>query len=103
MTWDIGEETRETFAEIIAGADSVLMKGPMGAFEDYPEGTRTVVDAIASSDGYTVLGGGHTSSLVQRFGHSLEDFTHVSIAGGAFVRYMSGEELPAVEVLEKYS
>jgi phosphoglycerate kinase len=72
----------------------------MGAFEDYPEGTEEIVETIADSDAYTVLGGGHTSSLVHRFGHDLEDFSHVSIAGGAFVRFMSGEELPAVKALK---
>ncbi|MFB6158442.1 MAG: phosphoglycerate kinase [Candidatus Nanohalobium sp.] len=100
MTWDIGVETVEKFREEIRKADSVVMKGPMGAFEDYPEGTRKVVEEIARSDAYTVLGGGHTSSLVQRFGHDLDDFSHVSIAGGAFVRYMSGEELAAVKALK---
>lgn len=103
MTWDIGEETRERFVEEIGDAESIVMKGPMGAFEDYPEGTRAVIDAIAENDGFTVLGGGHTSSLIHRFGHDLDEFTHVSIAGGAFVRYMSGEELPAVEALREYS
>lgn len=100
MTWDIGPDTAEKFAEEIEEAESVVMKGPMGAFEDHPEGTRTVVEAMADSEAYTVLGGGHTSSLVQRFGYDLGDFSHVSIAGGAFVRYLSGEELPAVEALE---
>ncbi|MFB6191428.1 MAG: phosphoglycerate kinase [Candidatus Nanohaloarchaea archaeon] len=101
MTWDIGQETQERFVEEIEEADSVLMKGPMGAFDEgHEEGTRAIVDAIASSDGFTVLGGGHTSSLVHRFDHALEDFSHVSIAGGAFVRYMSGEDLPAVEALK---
>ncbi len=103
MTWDIGKKTQERFVEEMREADSIVMKGPMGAFEDYPEGTRAIVDAIASSDSFTVLGGGHTSSLVQRFDHSLDDFSHVSIAGGAFVRYMSGEPLPVLEALEKYS
>lgn len=104
MTWDIGEKTQEKFVSAINDADQVLMKGPMGAFDEgHGDGTRAVVDAIAGSEGFTVLGGGHTSSLVQRFGHSVKDFSHVSIAGGAFVRYMSGEDLPAVEALEEYS
>lgn len=103
LTWDIGEETQQKYVEAIAEADSIVMKGPMGAFEEHPEGTRAIVKAIALNDGFTVLGGGHTSSLVQRFGHEIGEFTHVSIAGGAFVRYMSGEELPAVEALKKYS
>ncbi|WEL23023.1 phosphoglycerate kinase [Candidatus Nanohalovita haloferacivicina] len=100
MTWDIGPETAENFAEEIRNAESVVMKGPMGAFEEHPEGTRKVVEAMAKSEAYTVLGGGHTSSLVQRFGYELEDFSHVSIAGGAFVRYLSGEKLAAVEALK---
>jgi phosphoglycerate kinase len=100
MTWDIGEKTVKKFSEEIKDADAVVMKGPLGAFEDYPEGTEGVVEAVANSGAYTVLGGGHTSSLVHRFGHDLEDFSHVSIAGGAFVRFMSGEHLPAVEALE---
>lgn len=103
MVWDIGEKTRRKYIEIIEKADSVLMKGPMGAFEDYPEGSKAVIDAIAMNTGFTVIGGGHTSSLVQRFDHDIEDFSHVSIAGGAFVRFMSGEKLAAVEALEKYS
>lgn len=101
MTWDIGDETMEKYAGIINNSEAVVMKGPMGAFEDYPEGSKTVVDALADSNGFTVLGGGHTSSLVDRFGLELDDFSHVSIAGGAFVRYMSGEKLPAVEALEE--
>lgn len=100
MTWDIGPETAKKFAEEIGNAESVVMKGPMGAFEEHPEGTEKVVDAMVKSEAYTVLGGGHTSSLVQRFGYELEDFSHVSIAGGAFVRYLSGEKLAAVEALK---
>jgi phosphoglycerate kinase len=76
------------------------MKGPTGAFEDYPEGSREIVSSLADSNGFTVMGGGHTSSLVQRFGYSIDDFSHVSIAGGAFVRHMSGEKLAAVKALE---
>lgn len=99
ITWDIGEETSEKYAEIIEGADSALMKGPMGAFEDRPEGTKKVLEAMKQCEGFTVMGGGHTSSLVEEFGYSMDDFDHVSIAGGAFVRCISGGELPAVEAL----
>jgi phosphoglycerate kinase len=102
MTWDIGDETKKRYCREIHDADAIVMKGPMGAFEEHPEGSEAVVQCIAESDGFTVLGGGHTSSLVQRFGHELEDFSHVSIAGGAFVRYMSGEKLAAVEALENH-
>lgn len=101
MTWDIGEETIEKYKRIISQAENVLLKGPMGAFDEGNErGTKEIIDAIAENEAYTVLGGGHTSSLVKRFGHDIEDFDHVSIAGGAFVRFMSGEELAAIEALK---
>lgn len=100
MTWDIGAETAERYADIIEEADSVLMKGPMGAFEEHSEGTEKVLEAMKKCEGFTVMGGGHTSSLVKEFGYSMEDFDHVSIAGGAFVRCVSGGELPAVEALD---
>lgn len=103
MVWDIGKATRRKYVEIIEKSDSVLMKGPMGAFEDYEEGSKALVDAVAMNTGFTVIGGGHTSSLVQRFNHKLDDFSHVSIAGGAFVRFMSGEDLAAVKALRNYS
>jgi phosphoglycerate kinase len=99
MTWDIGGDTAERYSEIIEEADSVLMKGPMGAFEEHPEGTEKVLEALKNCDGFTVMGGGHTSSLVREFGYSMDDFDHVSIAGGAFVRCISGGELPAVTAL----
>ncbi|MFO7794486.1 MAG: phosphoglycerate kinase, partial [Candidatus Nanohaloarchaea archaeon] len=100
MSWDIGEETSERYAEIIEEADSALMKGPMGAFEEHSEGTEKILEALKNCEGFTVMGGGHTSSLVKEFGYSMDDFDHVSIAGGAFVRCVSGGELPAVEALD---
>lgn len=104
MTWDIGEKTQDRFVSIIRDAESVVMKGPMGAYEQgHEDGTVAILDAITDCDGYTVLGGGHTSSLVERFGYQVDDFSHVSIAGGAFVRYMSGEDLVVVDALEQYS
>jgi len=100
MTWDIGKESSERYAEIIEEADSVLMKGPMGAFEEHPDSTQKILEALKNCEGFTVMGGGHTSSLVKEFGYSMDDFDHISIAGGAFVRCVSGGELPAVEALD---
>lgn len=99
MTWDIGKETSKKYAKIIDEAEAVLMKGPMGAFEQHPEGTERVLEAISKNEGLTVLGGGHTSALVKDFGYSISDFTHVSIAGGAFVQLLSGKPLPAIEAI----
>lgn len=101
MTWDIGKRTQERYVEEIQKADSVVMKGPMGAFDQgHEKGSKAVVDAMANDEAYTVIGGGHTSSLVHRFDHEIEEFSHVSIAGGAFVRFMSGEDLAAIEALK---
>ena len=100
LTWDIGEETTQKYCRVVSEADAVVMKGPTGAFEEYPKGSKEAVKSLAESDGFTVMGGGHTSSLVQRFEYSADDFSHVSIAGGAFVRYMSEETLPVVEALQ---
>jgi phosphoglycerate kinase len=102
--WDIGEETRREFVREIEDATAVMMKGPMGAFEQgFEDGTRTVLDAVRRSTGYSVIGGGHTSSLLQRYGHEIDDFSHVSIAGGAFVRFMSGEELDVIRALREHA
>ena len=104
MVWDIGPETVERYSRIIADSKSLILKGPMGAFEEgYIDGTRGVIEAVSDCDGYTLLGGGHTSTLLGDLDIPLENFSHVSIAGGAFVRFMSGEKLPVIEALEKYS
>ncbi|MDY6788917.1 MAG: phosphoglycerate kinase [Candidatus Nanohaloarchaea archaeon] len=103
FTWDIGNRTEEKFCQDIRDSDSLLMKGAMGAFDrGFENGTRKVMDEVADSDGFTVLGGGHTSSLVGRYGLSIGEFSHVSIAGGAFVRFISGEELPVIDALKQY-
>lgn len=100
MTWDIGEKTREKYAQKIKKAEAVVMKGPMGAFDQgHEKGSKKIVNALAETEAYSVIGGGHTSSLVHRYDHEIKDFDHVSIAGGAFVRFMSGEKLAAVEAL----
>jgi phosphoglycerate kinase len=98
--WDIGLRTADRYAEIVREAESVLMKGPPGVFEKHEKGTKRVLEAIKDCEGFTVLGGGHTSSLVNEFGYSIDDFDHVSIAGGAFVKYVSGKDLPGVEALK---
>ncbi len=104
MIWDIGPKTSEKYSEIIDGAESVIMKGPMGAYEEgYSQGSLEVLEAVKKCDGFTLLGGGHTSTLLNQSNFSLKDFSHVSIAGGAFVRFMSGEELPVIEAILKYS
>lgn len=99
LPFDIGSKTIKRYADIIQDAEMILMKGPPGAFEDgrFRRGTEKILDAIVNSESFSMLGGGHTSSLVREFGYDVEDFTHVSIAGGALMRLISGKRLPALQ------
>lgn len=103
LSYDIGSKTIEKYKEFMSDAREILVKGPMGKFEKngFEKGSEEILKEVSNSDAFTVLGGGHTSSLVKRFDLSLEDFSHVSIAGGALIRFISGEELPALEALKK--
>lgn len=100
---DIGPATVETYAEHIAEAGSIFLNGPAGLFEEPPfdMGTRALVKAIRESPGFSLLGGGHTTSSLHKFGYKFEDFGHVSLAGGALMAYITGEPLPAVEALKE--
>ena len=104
MVWDIGPKTAEKYSKIIKEANAVVMKGPMGAYEEgYRKGSLTVLKAMKEAEGFTLLGGGHTSTLLNETDYSVKDFSHVSIAGGAFVRFMSGQDLPVLEALNRFS
>ena len=78
------------------------MSGPAGLIEkeQFTRGTRDLMTAMAHSDAYTLLGGGHTVGAAERFGMS-EKFSYVSTAGGALETFILGKPLPAVEVLRK--
>ena len=103
--YDIGHETMEKYAEIIKNARTVVMKGPAGYYEKegFGEGTRAIFEAIADSPAFTLLGGGHTSAAISEVGfdRSRMKHAHVSLAGGAFLRYLLGKPLPGIEVLRK--
>ena len=99
---DVGSETVAQYDPIIRDSDAVFVKGALGMFEDdrFAIGTVGVLEAIADTDCFSVVGGGDTSRAIEMYGLSEDDFSHVSIAGGAYIRALTGEPLVAVELLK---
>ncbi len=97
---DIGLGTRISFGESIAHARTVLWNGPMGIFEDgrFAAGTRSVAEAIASSDAFSVVGGGETAAALDEFGLS-DRIDHVSSGGGATLEFIEKGDLPGLAAL----
>ena len=99
---DIGPETAARFSEIIAGAGTVIWNGPVGVFEfdNFGAGTEALADAIAASDAFSVAGGGDTRAAIDKYGVA-NRISYISTGGGAFLEFVEGKKLPAVEVLER--
>ena len=102
MGLDIGPETGNLFAESIKGAGTIVWNGPMGVFEmeRFRSGTQAVADAVAESNGFSVIGGGDTDHAV-KLCHVAEKMDYISTGGGAFLCLMEGKQLPGVAALEK--
>ncbi len=98
---DISKATVDKYDPIIRDSDAVFMKGALGVFEDekFSAGTVGAVKAIAETDCFSVVGGGDTSRSIEMYGMSEDDFGHVSIAGGAYICALTGDDLPGVELL----
>ena len=101
---DAGEESRKAFADVIKSSKTILMNGPVGAFENpkFAEGTKAVLAAVveATKNGATsVIGGGDSVSAAKKF-FKAEDFTHVSTGGGASLEFIEGKVLPGVAALD---
>ena len=99
---DIGPETGKRFADIIAGAGTVIWNGPVGVFEfdQFSGGTRALAEAIAASPAFSVAGGGDTLAAIDKFGVT-DRISYISTGGGAFLEFVEGKKLPAVAMLEK--
>lgn len=99
---DIGPETARRFADIIAGAGTIIWNGPVGVFEydQFGLGTKLLADAIAAGDAYSVAGGGDTLAAIDKYGIA-DKISYISTGGGAFLEFVEGKQLPAVAILEK--
>jgi phosphoglycerate kinase len=97
---DIGPQTAEKFTDVIRASKTVVAGGPMGVFEQegFESGTKAILESMADSGAFTVIGGGHLAGYADLLGLS-KRFSHVSTAGGAMLSLLAGEELPAIEAL----
>ena len=102
MILDIGPKTAAQLAELIRTAGTIVWNGPVGVFEfaQFAGGTQTLAEAIARSPAMSIAGGGDTVAAIAKFGIE-EDVGYISTAGGAFLEFLEGKKLPAVEALEQ--
>jgi phosphoglycerate kinase len=100
---DIGPKTSEIFANKIREAKTVVWNGPMGVFEvnAFASGTKTVAQALANSDAYSVVGGGDSAAAIRLLGLDESKFDHISTGGGASLELLEGKVLPGLAVLEE--
>jgi len=100
--YDIGSKTIEKYAEIIKKAKSIVVSGPMGVYEneEFRKGTKEILQAVADSEAFSLIGGGHTIAATTEFGLA-DKMSYISTAGGALIEFLMGGKLPGVVALEK--
>jgi phosphoglycerate kinase len=101
MILDIGPETARRYEQMLAGAGTIVWNGPVGVFEfpAFEGGTKALAAAIAASKGFSIAGGGDTLAAIAKFGVT-DRIGYISTGGGAFLEFLEGKKLPAIEVLE---
>ncbi|MBT5436985.1 MAG: phosphoglycerate kinase, partial [Methylococcales bacterium] len=101
---DIGPETAAHYAELLKTAGTIVWNGPVGVFEieQFGKGTETLAYAIAAGDAFSIAGGGDTLAAIDKYGIA-DQVSYTSTGGGAFLEFLEGKVLPAVEILEKRS
>jgi phosphoglycerate kinase len=102
MILDIGPDSAERLAKMMVSAGTILWNGPIGVFEfeQFGQGTRTLANAIARSKAFSLAGGGDTLAAIEKY--NIEDsISYISTGGGAFLEFVEGKKLPAVQILEQ--
>jgi phosphoglycerate kinase len=101
---DIGPSTAAAFAQSISVAGTIVWNGPVGVFEfdQFAQGTRAIAQAVAGSRAFSLAGGGETLAAIAKYGVA-ERISYVSTGGGAFLEFLEGRKLPAIEILERRS
>jgi phosphoglycerate kinase len=101
MILDIGPQTAKALASQLASAGTIVWNGPVGVFEfdQFGNGTKTLAEAIAKSSAFSIAGGGDTLAAIAKYGIH-DQVSYISTGGGAFLEFLEGKKLPAVEVLE---
>lgn len=102
MILDFGPVSAGRLAAMMADAGTIVWNGPLGVFEfdQFGEGTRTLANGIADSPGFSIAGGGDTIAAIAKYGVS-DRIDYISTAGGAFLEFLEGRKLPAIEILEQ--
>ncbi len=102
MIFDIGPESAKELAEVIKNAGTIVWNGPVGVFEfdQFGEGTKAISMAIAESKAFSIAGGGDTLAAVDKY-NIADKVSYISTGGGAFLEFLEGKKLPAVEILEQ--
>jgi len=99
---DVGPETAQALATVAGKAGTIVWNGPVGVFEfaAFSHGTETLARAIAASSAFSIAGGGDTLAAIAKYGIAA-DISYISTGGGAFLEFLEGKTLPAVEILEQ--
>ena len=102
MIFDIGPDSAAALAEIIKNAGTIVWNGPVGVFEfdQFGKGTEVIAKAIAESSAFSIAGGGDTLAAVDKYDIA-DKVSYISTGGGAFLEFLEGKKLPAVEILEQ--
>ena len=104
MILDIGPDTAAAFAQSLSCAGTIVWNGPVGVFEfdQFGQGTRAIAEAIAGARAFSLAGGGETLAAIAKYGVA-EGISYVSTGGGAFLEFLEGKKLPAIDILEQRS